>query len=115
DPIGHVKMGGDLVGSGPSSARIESGGTLKSLIVRGNVIGGFGQFSCRIASRDDMGPVKIGGDLRGGAAEQSGWIAVVGNGNFIASVTLGGSLIGGSGQQSGVIEAHTRGIGTVKI
>src|SRR5262249_9479439 len=47
-----------------------------------------------------LGPVTIGGDVRGGAGFQSG--AILGAGQF-AGVTVHGSLLGGNGDFSGQI------------
>lgn len=47
-----------------------------------------------------MRAVRIGGDLAGGSAQDSGVISTSGE---VASVTLGGSLLGGSGLASGRI------------
>lgn len=54
----------------------------------------------------DIGPVKIGGSIVGGATDHSGSIEATGR---IASMNVFGSLIGGSGAQSGSIIAKTAG------
>lgn len=62
-------------------------------------------------SFDNLGPVKIAGDLVGGAGDTSGWLT---SGRTIASLTVGGSLRSGSGPGSCTIEAY-RNFGAVLV
>jgi hypothetical protein len=101
--LGPVKIGGDLVGGlGRDSARIATDGALTSFTVRGSIIG-VGSGSGQVISGGAMGPVKIGGDLRGGGIAPSGAdLSFSGyiQGDRIASVTIGGSIIAGADQST---------------
>ena len=113
--LGPVVVGGDLKGdSGASSGSIiAAAGKIASVTIGGSVIGGSDFETGEIKSGGDMGPVKIGGDLRAGTSGISGIIeAPAGN---IASVTIGGSVIGGAASSTGKIVANDGTIGAVKI
>jgi hypothetical protein len=98
--VGPVKIGGDLRGGdGEQSAHLFIGGKLTSATVGGSLVGE-GAVSARIRSGLDMGPVKIAGDIRGGAGHDSGQVLSF---TKIASVTVGGSLIGGAADAAGSI------------
>jgi hypothetical protein len=91
---GPVKIGGDLRGGdGEQSAHLFIAGKLASVTVGGSLIGE-GAVSARIRSGLDMGPVKIAGDIRGGAGHDSGQVLSFAK---LASVSVGGSIIGGKG------------------
>lgn len=108
--MGAVKIGGDLRG-GPASfsGLIFSIGDLKSLTVRGSIVG-TASVTANVFGGADFGPVKIGGDLRGSGANSGG---IDTNGD-IASVTIGGSVIGGGRGSTGVITADGN-LGAVRI
>lgn len=93
--MGSVTVGGDVAGSsGGYSGRIFSGGKLANVFIGGSLIG-VGFHSGSVESTGDMGPVKIGGDIRGGTGTESGEIRSTAG--AIAKVAVGGSIIGGSG------------------
>jgi len=96
--MGLVKIGGDVISAGASatfSGFISSGGKLAGVTIGGSLVGAGGMPSTgKIFSASDMGPVKIGGDVRGGSGNESGKIDC---GGKLTSVTIAGSLIGGSG------------------
>ena len=73
------------------------------------MIGGDGAGSGQIDSTGDVGPVKIGGDIRGGKGTNSGSLAF----NTAGDVTIGGSIVGGVGDGSGEMQAGS--FGKVKI
>jgi hypothetical protein len=109
--MGPVKIGGNIQGgTGTGSGWVYSGSTLAGVTVGGSLIGS-GTISARIASIGAMGPVKVGGNIQGGAGNGSGQIF---SGGTVASVTVGGSLIGGAGNSSGSISV-VGDLGTVKI
>jgi hypothetical protein len=113
---------GSLAGAGDFSAVIEASfGSLASVKVDGAVLGGPGVQSGYIAALGanvftnhpySLGPVTIGGDLRGGAGYGSGSIYASGG---VGAVTVGGSMLGAGGVQSGSITAAAGAIGAVKI
>jgi hypothetical protein len=112
--VGPVRIGGDLRGGdGENSGQVWSDvGKLAGVTVAGSLVGGAGVSSARIEGVGDLGPVKIGGDVRGGSARYSGQIGS-GRGR-IASVTVGGSFVGGDDESAGWIAANTS-LGPVKI
>ncbi|MGB8168534.1 MAG: hypothetical protein WCF18_13640 [Chthoniobacteraceae bacterium] len=112
DSIGAVKIGHDLHGSsGSLSGRIGcQNGKIASVTIGGTFAGGSNTFTGEISS-NKIGPVKIGHDLAGGTASQSGRIIAV---DSIEAVTLGGSLIGGTTGATGIISAGGA-MGFVKI
>src|SRR4029434_1506458 len=100
---------------------IDSSGNLASLSIRGSLIGGSGNhfFTApssvfhegQIFAVGDIGPVKIGRDMIGGAGFGSAEIRSHG---ATTSVTVGGALIGSSGVASGQI-ASEGDMGPVRI
>ena len=119
--IGPVTIGGDLIGgSGQYSGGIVgSGGSIASVTVAGSIIGAQGQFSGAVNASYNLGPVKVGGNLTGGSADNSGMIyAAAYNGTTytgaITSVQIHGSVSGGSGILSGAIYSYNN-LGSVKI
>ena len=119
--IGAVKIGGDIRGGfGGGSGKIESSvGKIVSVTVNGSVIGSKGENSGGIFGENGLGPVKIGGDLRGGDSTLNYSGSVFTNNGDIASVGISRSLLGGSGPFSGIINAGAAGptgkLGPVKI
>jgi hypothetical protein len=100
-PAGAVKIAGDV-----REARLvfqdggtEAPGRVASLTIGGSVFGGGTTFAGLIAAQGSFGPVKIGGDLVGGAGVASGYL----ESPAIASLTVGGSLLGGAGALSGTV------------
>jgi hypothetical protein len=112
--IGKVKIGGDLrAGSGLDSGSINSGGNLGGLNLGGSLIGGDAADPtgfAQVSSDAGIGPVVIGGDLRGGAGFGSAAIKATGK---IASLKVGGSFIGGTGISGASVSAL--GYGAVTI
>ena len=109
-PFGALKVAGDLK---EESIVVQGGlnGTLSSVTIGGSLIGGAADFSGRVFTQGDMGMVKIGHDVQGGAGLQSGYL---GSGlGKLAGVSIGGSLIG-DGMDSGKITS-IGGTGLVKI
>lgn len=85
-------------------------GTLKSVVIGGSFVGGstpnFGSIRA-----EDIGSVKITGDLLGGAGNGSGTIF----GDMgIDSITIGGSFIGGTDENAGGISSEGE-IGSVTV
>jgi hypothetical protein len=125
DSVGAVKIGGSVIGGGTTTGGglgdngfIQAGfGSMKSVTIGGSLIGGRGDFSGGIAvatgagSTGTLGFLKIGGDMVGGSAGNSGTLFCVGS---VTSVTIGGSLVGGSATQAGLLYCMGD-IGTVKI
>jgi hypothetical protein len=110
--IGTVKVGRDVVGgSGIASAEIRSKVDLGSVTIGGSLIGHSGLGCAQLTSGADMGAVKIGGDMVGGSSQASGLIISEGD---LASLTIGGSLLGGSAYLTGEILAFGD-IGPLKI
>jgi hypothetical protein len=94
DGMGPVKILGDLIGGTTIGAGAIRGG-VESVTIGGSVIGGSAPNTGEIAANPaDIGPVKIGRDLRGGSGTSSGRIFT---GGKLGDVTIGGSLTGGTG------------------
>jgi len=122
--IGAIKVGSLVGGVGVNSASISAGGKIASLTVATDIVGGVGIGSAAVSSGTDfnlvgdLGAIKIGGKIQGGASQSSGSIS---SGGKIASITIGPLaavdqvlLQGGGGLFSGSI--FSRGaIGAVKI
>lgn len=85
-------------------------GTLKSVVIGGSFVGGstpnFGSIQA-----EDIGTVKITGDLLGGAGNGSG--TIFGDAG-IDSITIGGSFIGGTDENAGGISSEGE-IGSVTV
>jgi hypothetical protein len=99
--IGPVTVGGSLIGSSGrySGSIYVNDGNLASVSIGGSVIGGSDEWSGYIYSDQDMGALKIAGDLLGGSAglgeslDRSGGIEAR---TRIARVSIGGSVIAGT-------------------
>jgi hypothetical protein len=93
---------------------IESGGSIASVTIGGTFYGGSGGGS--ISARDNLGPVKIGGDLDGRTLSASSGPAITSENGSIASVTIGGSMLGGLTNGAFIFTGSNGGsIGPVKI
>ncbi len=114
--MGQVKIAGSLIGgmgAGASSGEILlQTGALAGVTIGGSIVGGAttnnGSIQCLM---NDMGPVKVAGDVGGGAGDGSGSINSAG---ALSSFTLGGSVIGGGGDFSGQVLTGFN-MGPVKI
>jgi hypothetical protein len=101
--LGAVKVSGDLRGGNiEGGGFIGSGADLSSVTIGGSVVG-TRRITGIINSVGDLGPVKIGGDLRGGSIsgtanqhDTSGYI----HADRIVSVFIGGSIIAGTDTSS---------------
>lgn len=114
--ISAVKIVHNVVGAASDeSGKIDSGGKLASLSIGGSLLGGGGDQDTttregQVFAVGDIGGVKVGHDVAGGAGKYSAAIASDGT---LVGVTIGGSLVGSSGFFSGAIVA--RDLGAVKI
>src|SRR5205823_1266148 len=75
-------------------------GNIGGVRIGGSLLGGAADGSGVIDASGSIGRVQIAGDIRGGAGFQSGAIVSV---HRINGVSIGGSLLGGTGQQSGLV------------
>jgi hypothetical protein len=97
--LGAVRVGRDVTGGTATSTGLifANTGPIASVTVGGSLVGGFFNFTGEIFTADNLGPVTIGGDIRGGSAfglsslDRSGYV----QGKNIASVTVGGSIVSG--------------------
>jgi len=97
--IGSLRIGRDVAGgTNTDTGRVfAAAGPIASVTVGGSLTGGFLDRSGEIFTGGNLGPVSIGGDIRGGSAfgfaslDRSGYV----EGKNIAGVTVGGSVIGG--------------------
>ena len=68
--IGAVKIGGDLRGGGTSGAIVDTGEifaydhSIASVTIGGDAVAAFGTFNGCILANENLGPVKIGGNIR---------------------------------------------------
>jgi hypothetical protein len=104
--IGPLKIGHDFIGgSGTGSAVITSNtGNIEGITIGGSLLGGTVDDSGKIFARTEIGLVKIGGSLAGGAGVRTGVIQSATGG--IAGVMIGGSLIGGASTNAGLVIAQ---------
>lgn len=114
--IGNIKIGENLQGTKVDhSGVIEAQtGNIGSITIGGSVAGvndAARSQSGMITADGDIKSVKIGGDLKGTAAQASGSI---GAGGSVGSISIGGSLQGGTGNSSGDISIGGK-IKTIKI
>lgn len=107
--VGRNIVGGAIAGSGA----IEAVQDIGSVTVGGDIVGGAGEESGGIITSEegDISKIKVAGNIIGGAGESSGGIAADGD---IFNVTIGKDVIGGAGSLSGGIVAFGD-VGTVKI
>jgi hypothetical protein len=112
-PMGKVFIGGNVVAATQEFA-IDSGGSIASVTIGGTFSGGGGGGS--ISARNNLGPVKIGGDLDGRTIPNSAGPAITSEFGSIASVTIGGSMLGGQSNSAFIFTGFNGGsIGPVKI
>ncbi|MDB6149419.1 MAG: hypothetical protein JWQ44_867 [Chthoniobacter sp.] len=113
--MGAVKIGHDVLGGlGLQSGAILANGNILNVTIDGSLLSASsdaGANSASISSGGDLGPVKIGHDVKGGRGNNSGQITANAS---IASVLIGGSLAGGQGINSGTIFAYEK-VGPVQI
>jgi hypothetical protein len=117
--IGAVVVKGSILGN-PQAERTDTNvgsistvGTMKSLTVGGDIIGGAGIFGGYVQALGAMGPVKITGDVRGDSTVFAQTNAIldfaasfnggVQSATSMGNVSVGGSVIGGIANYSGVI------------
>lgn len=98
--VGPIKVAGDL-----KDVMLTVGGPAGPLTIGGSLIRGS-------LLANSIGAVKIGHDIMGGDAQDSGSITDVGGG--LVSLTVGGSIYGGSGTGSGSVSVRTK-LGPMKI
>lgn len=105
--IGNLSIGGSLIGgTGSYSGGIYAENGFGNVSVHGSLEGGGGIFSGSVASSGGgAGKVEIYGGLTGGSANVSGSVYV----RTLPSVTIGGDVQGGAGQNSGSIVAPYQG------
>lgn len=102
DTMGAVTIGGDVRdGGGFPSGIIQSGASLGTVKIGGSLIGL--NLGGAITSQGDMGVVRVGRDVTGGAQLGSGRILSQGS---IGAVTIGGSITGGDGLASGSVVSN---------
>ncbi|MHA3772724.1 beta strand repeat-containing protein [Verrucomicrobiota bacterium sgz303538] len=98
--LGVLSVGGDLIGgSGLESGSVTAVGGFGRIEVAGSLLGGSGEQSARITGQH-ADSIRIGGDIRGGAGNDSGTLAV---GYGSKKLELLGSIYGGSGAFSGQV------------
>jgi hypothetical protein len=111
--LGSLTIGGSLIGDGgaASAGAILVDGNIGTVKIGGNVVGGAGSGSGRVSAGGTMANVTIGGSVLGGAATDTGEILALGA--SMGVVKIGGDVKGGTGAASffsGVIDSH----GTIK-
>jgi hypothetical protein len=103
--IGTISIGGSLIGDATDySGGIFMFGTLSSLKIVGDIVGGFGTESGAIGV-GDIKSAAIGGSLIGGDGADSGRIRTLFNG--VGTMKIGGSIVGGTGEKSGRLDIDT--------
>jgi hypothetical protein len=98
--VGRLKVTGDFVDAAFSVSG-GANGSIQSILIGGDLIGGTGTFSGSIIAGGEIGALTIGGDMIGG----SGTFAAYVQGLELGKVSIGGDLIGGSGVFSGYVQS----------
>ena len=110
---GLIRVGHDVVGgTGLKNSGVLLSGVTKSVTIGGSLIGGTNSLGTDSGEINavSFGTLKIGHDVLGGAAANSGIIiAAGGSANaMVGSVSIGGSLIDGIGANSGEIQSQIK-------
>jgi hypothetical protein len=101
--LGRLSVAGDI----NLAEIVVAAGGAGSIEVGGSLVGTTGAFpgstghNAHVRVTGDVGRVRIGGDVVGGTATQTGFLEILGN---LGSLAVGGSVVGGPGQQQGGIE-----------
>jgi hypothetical protein len=103
--LGALTVKSDVVGAWIEVAG-GADGDIGPVSIGGSLRGDFNDNSGRIHAAGDIGLVSIKGDIIGGSGQDSGELSC---NDKLAGITLGGSLRGGSGKNSGRISASTLG------
>ncbi len=108
--VGSITINGNL---DDASIGIGGGalGTLGSLLVKGNIIGGAADYSGSVRTQGTISNVEVDGSILGGAGNSSG---TIGTSASLGTVLVEGSVTGAGGQFSGALLA-TGSIGSVQI
>ncbi len=114
--IGSIKIAHDLKGGygGVSGIISSDTGSIGSVAIGGSIIGGTANDTGEIVVAKNIGSLKIGHDLQGGAGIHSGSVSNYYSYGKIGNVAIGGSIIGGKGVDSGEISSKGA-IGRVSI
>jgi hypothetical protein len=106
--LGSLTIGGSLIGDGgaANAGAILVGGNIGTVKIGGDVVGGAGAGSGLVQAGGTIGNVTIGGSLLGGAAGDTGEILALGA--SMGAVKIGVDVIGGTGMASfsGAINSH---------
>jgi len=97
--VNQLQIGGNLIGGDAATAgRIQLLGTLDTLRVSGDIVGGAGDISGKVVAYG-INNAAIGGSVIGGSGRQSGQI-LTGEGTRL---NIGGDVRSGSGSESGYV------------
>ena len=116
-PDGTLKsliIGGDLAGTAGTDSGSIQVRNLNSASIGGSLIGGTAAQAGSILVTGTLGQLTVKGDVIGGSAANTGLIHGVGGTSKLGAITIGGNLLGGSAAHSGNIEGDSQ-IGLVKI
>jgi uncharacterized repeat protein (TIGR01451 family) len=99
--IQSISIGGDLIGGVATfSGSITASAEIGSVTIRGDVVGGDGTFTAYVQTLA-LGKVSVGGDLIGGAGIFSGYFQSLGD---CGPFSVGGDFIGGSNTFAGYVQ-----------
>ncbi len=126
--VKSLSIGGSIIGGRGNESgsggnlrfgQVEIFGAVKSITVRGSLVGGddpdltdmtsFASFSACISASGSVHSLKIGGSIIGGSGNRAGAIF---SGSY-GTLSIGGSIIGGMGDSTGDVQVTA--IGTLKI
>jgi hypothetical protein len=97
--LGRVVVGGSVLGDTGFGGRIAVSGSVASIVIGGDIVGGATPESGAIKANGKIGSLKVGGSVHGSSGAYSGSIGAAG----IDVLTIGGDLRGGIGFGSGSI------------
>lgn len=97
--IASIHVGGNLIGGlNENSGSIHADGALGTVLIDGDLLGGFGSASARLSTDVDAGSISVG-SLIGGEGASSASISA----NRFGVVAVAGDLIGGTGHSSALL------------
>jgi hypothetical protein len=115
DSLGSITVRGSIIGGDQTNSGFVrvNGGNIGTLRVGHDIAGGAGENSGNIFAGRSIQHVILGGDLRAQPAESGTNSALIGAESEIGTVKIRGSIVGGSTQNSGAINASN--IGSASI
>jgi hypothetical protein len=115
DNVGSITVAGSIIGGDlPNAGFVQvSGGDIGTLRVGHDIVGGAGENSANIFAGGSIQHVIVGGDLRAQSDESGLNSAFIGAESEIGTVKIRGSIVGSNGSGTGTIFASNIGSATI--